>query len=559
MNSKRNIYVPTTAETQALANVGIASIGIIQSTNWLAEYTLNYKKSFGTDHRIIALAGYTVQTRQTESVFSESDDFFTDKLEYNNLGVGSNPRPSTSNTVETGLLSYIGRLNYILKDKYIFTGTIRRDGSSKFGDDNKWGVFPSAAVAWRLGDESFMQGLKIFSDLKVRSSFGLTGNQNIGSYSSLALYNSVRTIIGDGPVIGLVPNKIPNPDLKWEKTSQFNTGIDMELLEGKISFSVDYYIKRTSDLLLNVSIPNQSGYGSSTQNIGEVENKGFEFSLGLNNSFGAVKWNSNFNISFNRNKLVSLPEGTDELIFSLGRGESAHGHSIALPGQPLGLFYGYHFEGIWQSEEEIIAAGNIVGGLNRPGLVKYADLNGDGFKQNDGDREVVGNPNPDFIYGFSNDFTYKNFNLSIFINGSYGNEIADLNRIGLLAQPQKHNVYQQVFDERWTGPGTSNTIEAPLTNAGEWKNFSDRDVLDGSYLRVKTINLSYNLPVSSWAVDWFRSAMVYVAADNLITITNYTGFDPEVDLYSGSNAQLGVDNGAYPKSKSIRIGVKLGF
>lgn len=555
INSKRNVYIPTTAETQALPNNGRASIGAVESSNWLAEYTLTYKKDFNEDHRINALAGYTIQTRQTENVYSEAQDFFTDKLEFNNLAVGSNPRPSTSNSTETGLLSYIGRLNYIFRDKYIFTGTIRRDGSSKFGNDNKWGVFPSAAFAWRVSDESFMQGAGVFSDLKLRASYGLTGNQNIGSYSSLALYNSTRTIIGGAPVIGLVPNRIPNPDLKWEKTAQFNAGFDVELLEGMINFSAEYYVKTTKDLLLNVSIPNQSGYGSSTQNIGKVENRGFEFSLGVNKSFGEVNMNSTFNISFNRNKLLSLPEGTERLINGIGRGESAHGRSIAIPGQPLGLFYGYRFGGIWQTEEEITAAGNPVGGINRPGLVRYEDLNGDGFRRNDDDREVIGDPNPDFIYGFSNDISYKNFGLSIFINGSYGNEIADLNRIGLLAQPQKHNVLQQVFDERWTGPGTGNTIEAPLTNAGEWKNFSDRDVLDGSYLRVKTINFSYNLPSS----NWFSSAQVYVALDNLITITNYTGFDPEVDLYSGSNTQLGVDNGAYPAAKSVRLGVKFGF
>ena len=561
INSKRNVYIPTTAETQALPNVGIASVGTVQSFNWLAEYTLTYNKEFGADHRLTALAGYMLQTRQTESVFSRSDDFFTDKLEFNNLGVGANPRPPSSGSTETGLLSYLGRVNYIFMDKYILTGTIRRDGSSKFGEDNKWGVFPSAALAWRLGDENFMQGAGIFSDLKLRASYGLTGNQNINPYASLALYNTPQqiTIIGEGPVIGLVPNRIPNPDLKWERTAQFNAGMDMELLEGKINFSVDYYIKRTSDLLLDVSIPNQSGYGRSVQNIGEVENKGVELSLGFNNTFGEVEWNSTFNISFNRNKLVSLPEGTERLIFGIGRGESAHGRSIAIPGEPLGIFYGYRFGGIWQTEEEIIEAGNVVGGINRPGLVRYEDLNGDGFNRNDDDREIVGDPNPDFIFGIANDFSYKNFGLSIFINGSYGNEIADLNRIGLLAQPQKHNVYQQVFNERWRGPGTSNTIEAPLTNAGEWKNFSDRDVLDGSFLRVKTINFSYNLPSSPFGTEWFRSAQVYIAGDNLVTITNYTGFDPEVDLYQSSNVQLGVDNGAYPAAKSIRFGVKLGF
>ncbi|WP_162415886.1 SusC/RagA family TonB-linked outer membrane protein [Cyclobacterium roseum] len=559
VNSKRDVYIPNTAETQALPNLGVASIGTIQSNNWLQEYTLSYNREVGAKHRINGLLGYTIQTRETESVLSRTDEFFTNKLKFNNLGIGANPRPSESNAVNTALLSYIGRLNYIYNDKYIFTGTVRRDGSSKFGDENKWGVFPSAAFAWRLGDENFIKQLNTIEDLKIRSSYGVTGNENISPYSSLALYNTVRPIINGAPVIGLVPNRIPNPDLKWEKTAQFNVGLDAAFAAGRINFSADYYIKKTDDLLLNVTIPNQSGYGTSVQNIGSVENRGFEFQIGINNTFGELTWNSSFNMSFNRNKLLSLADGTDRLLFGIGRGESAHGQTIAEPGKPLGLFYGYRFAGIWQTEEEIIAAGNTVGGINRPGLPKYADLNGDGFRRNDDDREVIGDPNPDFIYGFSNDFSYKNLTLSVFIHGVYGNEIADMNRIGLLAQPQKHNVYKVFFEERWTGPGTSNTIEAPITNAGEWKNFSDRDVLDGSFLRVKTINLSYNLPPGFPGMNRIRNAQLYVAGDNLFTFTDYTGFDPEVDLYASSNVQMGVDNGAYPMSKSVRIGVKLGF
>ena len=235
------------------------------------------------------------------------------------------------------------------------------------------------------------------------------------------------------------------------------------------------------------------------------------------------------------------------------------GQSIALPGKSLGLFYGYHFAGIWENDEEITDAGNTVGGVNRSGLPKYADLNGDGFRQNNADMEVIGDPNPDFTYGFSNEFSYKKFGLYIFINGSYGNDIANLNEIGLLTQPQKHNVLKRYYDEHWTGPGTSNTIEAPLTNAGEWKNFSDRNVYDGSYLRVKTFSLSYNLPVESWKMNWVKNAQIYVAADNFLTITKYPGFDPDVDLYSSNNVRLGVDNGAYPASKSIRVGAKLVF
>lgn len=556
--SKRNVFIPNTAVTQALPNLGIASVGAVQSRNWLAEYTLTYDKVFDADHRLSVLGGYTAQATRIERVFSRTDDFSTNKLEFNNLGAGSDPRPSDSQALESGLLSYLGRINYAYKDKLLFTGTVRRDGSSRFGEDNKWGVFPSVGLAWRLSEENFIKNSGLFSDLKIRTSYGLTGNQAIGSYSSLALYNTTRSIIGGSPVIGFVPNRIANPDLKWEKTIQSNIGVDAEFLEGKFHFSAEYYIKTTEDLLLNVTIPNQSGYGNSVQNIGEVENKGLELSAGFR-TFGALKWNSSFNISFNRNKVLSLSEGTERLIFRLGRGETGHGYSIAIPGKPLGSFYGYRFLGIWQTEEEIIEAGNTVGGVNRPGLPRYADLNGDGFRQNDDDRTIIGNPNPDFIFGFSNDFSYGNFNLFIFINGSYGNDIFDLNRIGLLTQPQKHNVLQTYYDERWTGPGTSNTIEAPLHASGEWKNGSDRDVLDGSFLRVKTISLSYNLPKDFLGMRSPRNAQIYVSGDNLITLTNYTGFDPEVDLYSSSNTQMGVDNGAYPASKGIRVGVKLGF
>ena len=560
ISSKRNAYTPTTAETQALPNNGIASIGNIQRTNLLAEYTVNYNKSFGKDHRVDAVAGFTYQTNDVETSFSQTNDFFTDLVEFNNLGLGSDPRPSESSATKTGLLSYLGRANYVFKNKYIVTGSVRRDGSSKFGEGRKWGLFPSGALAWRLIEEKFISDLNVFSALKVRGSYGLTGNESIGAYNSLSLYGSTgRPIIGGVPVIGLAPNRISNPDLRWERTKQTDLGLEMGFFDGALNLEAGYYIKKTEDLLLSVAIPTQTGYTTSVQNIGKVENRGFEFDLGLNHTFGKLTWNSNFNISFNRNKLLELPEGTDEIVNNIGRGETSYGYTIAREGEPLGQFFGYRFEGIWQSEDEIIEAGNTVGGVNRVGLPKYKDLNGDGFNQNFDDREVVGNPNPDFIYGFTNSFSYKNINLSIFINGSQGNDLANMNTIGLYAQPQKHNVLQKVFDERWTGPGTSNTIEAPLTNAGEWKNFSDRNVEDGSYLRVKTINLSYNFPTDDIGLNWLRNAQLYLAADNLITITNYSGFDPEVDLYANNNLSFGVDNGAYPTSRSIRIGMKLGF
>ncbi len=560
-HSKNQRYTPTTAQTQALPNNGIAIIRSTDNTSILAEYTLNYNKVFGDDHRLDVTLGHTIQTSKGEFVQARADDFINDALEFNNLLTGSNQRPSESGVGENGLLSYLGRLSYVYKDKYSFTGTLRRDASSRFGENNKWGWFPSVGLGWTASEEQFIQDLGVFSYLKFRGSFGTTGNNNIGNYRSLPIFGSVTTHVTGAPVIGFVPpGRLPNPDLKWESTEQTNVAIDFSFFDDALTLTTEYYNKKTTDLLLDAPVPTQSGSSVTTTNIGSVENKGLEFALGINKTFGKLQWNSNFNISFNRNKVLALQEGTERLVRGIGQGESAFGFTISRPGDPLSLFWGYRHEGIWDSEEEIISAGNTVGGVNRVGLVQHADLNGDGFNRNDADREVIGDPNPDFIYGFSNDFTYKNFSLSVFINGSYGNDIADLNGIGLLAQPQKHNVYKRVFDERWTGPGTSSTIEAPLTNAGEWKNFSSRNVQDGSYLRFKTINLSYNLPVDKLkGFEGFDSVQLFLAGDNLITITDYTGYDPEVDLYSTSNLQSGVDNGGYPVAKSIRLGVKLGF
>ncbi len=399
--------------------------------------------------------------------------------------------------------------------------------------------------------------------MKLRGSFGISGNNNIGNYQSIAQYGTVRTFVGGAPVIGFAPSFLANSDLKWESTEQINGAIDLGFFDNSLNLTAEYYVKTTTDLLLSRPVGTQAtGFGSQLDNVGSVENKGFELTIGYNKLGQKFNWNSSFNISFNRSKVLELQPGTEEIINGIGRGESAWGRTLIRPGEEIGLFWGYIFDGIWDSEEEILAEGSTVGGINIPGLPQYADLNGDGFRRNSDDRAIIGNPNPDFIFGFSNDLQYQNWTLYLFVNGSYGNDIADLNGIGLLSKPQKHNVYRRVFEERWQGPGTSTTIEAPLTNAGEWKNFSSRDVQDGSYIRLKTINLSYDFTsaqLEAWGLGTFDSAQVYIAGDNLITLTNYTGYDPEVDLYSTSNVQLGVDNGGYPVAKSVRLGFTFTF
>ena len=553
-------YYPIGSEGAAGAG-GKAEQIAVRTINWTNSNTLTYQKEINKVHRLTVLGGFTYQQENMESLGAESWGFPGDVFEYNNLGLGTNPRTPDTYARQWQLISYLGRLNYSLLDKYLLTTSLRVDGSSKFGANNKYGYFPSVALAWRLGDEEFVQKLGLFSSLKVRTSYGKTGNEAIGVYQSISRigtsFGTRSSYIFNGTAVPIAyPSNLANPDLSWEKTSEWNIGLDMGFFEDRLTLSANYYDKTTTDLLLNVPVPSQTGFSSVLQNTGSIENKGFELSVNSVNMVGVFEWTTNFNISINRNKILSLGGAPYLWTGWVGGGNvNPHAKHVARlePGYPVGMFYGSIYEGIWQSEDQISEVGTMPAA--RPGDIRYKDVDGDGTYDTDRDDVYLGNPNPDFSFGLTNDFSYKQLNLHIFMYGQYGNEILNLatqqlalDGLGTSAKRLK----------RWTPENPDNPL--PAASASNPQRISSLLIEDGSFMRFGNVTLSYNLPVQDWKIGTtFRSAQIGLAVDNLAVITNYTGYDPEVNSYGNSNTTKGMDRFGYPPSRTFRLDIRLGL
>ena len=451
----------------------------------------------------------------------------------------------SSSLSEYAIESYFGRLNLGFDNRYLLTATIRRDGSSKFSKAHRFDYFPSFSGAWIFSNEEFLRHVDFISFGKVRASWGKTGNQDgIGNYDYFALaqggYNYDNTT-------GLSITAIGNPNLKWEINTQTNFGLDLSLFKNKLHFTYDYFIKTSNDLLYNVPVLHTSGFSSMTQNIGEIENRGHEFSLNSTNiSNRDFSWNTNFNIAFIQNEVKSL----------LGEGvNTIGGWNAIIEGQPLGVFYGYKHEGIYQNESEIPASLYAQG--VRPGDIRFADLDGNG-QINSSDRTVIGDPYPDFFGGLTNTFKYKNVDLSIFATFSLGNDIVASWRTGLdhLGGTDYNNILES-YEDRWTGPNTSNWTPRATKSSWNRKN-SSYYIEDGSYLRIKNITLGYTLPSSFLKEARFDSVRIFGSINNLLTFTSYSGYDPEA--VSGINATtFGIDNLVIPQPKSFLLGINLNF
>lgn len=533
--------------------VGRASQYTARYYNWLNENTLTYDREFNKIHAINVTGGFTFQHWYDKSFFAGITNLSTNNLGADNLGVGI-AIPPGSFYGENTLASYFTRVNYRLMDKYLFTVTMRADGSSRFGANDKWGYFPSGAFAWHLSEENFIKKSKAISDMKLRVSYGITGNQEIGSYNSLSQYVPVSYALGSTPVlaVGQIPNNIANPSLKWESTSSSDIGLDVGLWNNRVYFTTDFYYKKTSDLLLFINIPATSGYNSILQNIGAVSNKGFEFSATtLNIDQKKIKWSTTLNFSANANKVLNL--GTNPQIyvgdlsgsvFNGGGGTSA----ILVPGKPIGSFYGYVFDGIWQSQEQINKSGTTQ--AVTPGDPIYKDLNNDSLLSGD-DRMILGQARPKFIYSFTNNFTFGRFNLNVFLQGVYGNKIFNENLYEIQNGTPDFNKLAYVATDSWHGAGTSNTLPRVSSILRNSIGVTSDVIEDGSFLRVKTITLSYDLPLTKHSAV-FKSANVYITAQNLLTITNYSGYDPEVNSFTDSNAlSLGTDYNAFPNYPNL--------
>lgn len=554
IKNHREIYFTRNTFYGSVKNEGgYANTGYSEKTSFLNENVLSYSKSFNKDHDLNLTLAYTWQNEMYKSHSIVNIGFITDIQKNAGIETGNREGGPSINAGEqrADIVSWVGRGNYIFKDRYLFTVTGRMDGSSKFGAGNKWGFFPSGAFAWRVSDENFMSGSRIFSDLKVRLSYGVTGNTEIGTYRSLAGMDDVRYSFNGSPVIGFIPNSLGNPDLKWETTKQFDVGLDIGLLKDRISLNMDYYEKRTDDLLLDITLPISSGFTRALKNSGSVENKGIE--LGINGKVlvNAFKWSTNFNISANRNKVIDL--GESDRFFGEELPVKFISATLVQEGLPLGAYYGLQVDGLINDEAELESykPGGQVGDY------KIVDQNDDG-KINGDDRVVLGNPYPDFIFGWSNNFEYRNFSLNVFLQGVEGMDVLNINLIRYENLAIKVNNTKRRFTERWTpeNPDAKFPKFGPGDQAVGANEMNSQVVEDGSHLRMKAITLGYTVPLKS---DRINNLKIYFTAKNLFTITNYTGYNPEVNSRGQNNVNRNVDWGSYPLDRSFLCGVNLSF
>ncbi|GAB3958447.1 TonB-dependent receptor [Spirosoma harenae] len=554
--SKQNNYATRLIQLGATTN-GSASVSSALNINYLNENTLTYSRTFAAKHNLTALLGYTSQAYNIETVTANAINFNDDFALYNNLGAGATLQNPASGAANWALVSYLARINYGFDSRFLVTLTARRDGSSRFGPNNKYGFFPSGAFAWRVINEKFLQNQKSVSDLKLRLSYGVAGNQSIPDYSYLSNIAITQGVLGGAtPTIqsGGVPATISNYDLRWEKNTQFDAGVDIGLFNNRIRLVTDYYQKITSNLLFSVNVPQTTGYSSIQQNIGKVSNEGWEFALStVNIDTKDFKWNSDFNISFNKNKILTL-DGRSEFTAGASSGHlQVSNTSLLKVGEPLGSFYGRVTDGLFQTQEEVNASAQKTA---KPGDLKYKDLNGDGVI-NDLDRTIIGNGYPKFFGGLNNTFTYKGLDLTIFLQGSSGNSIMNFGRFGLYNLNGNNNESKDVLN-RWT-PTNTNTDIPRANSAGGQRILSTFHIEDGSYLRLKTISLGYTLPQTVSKKLALQQVKVYVSAQNWITFTNYKGYDPEVNFSGTSSISQGVDYGSYPTAKTFLAGLNVKF
>jgi len=551
MNESRKSFVSSLTKV-GKNNGGLAANQNSEKSNYLIEGTLNYNKTFGI-HSLNALAGVTYQRFVTSRLNNTASDFPNESLGADNLGVGNQETFRISNSV-TGnrLASYIGRINYSLLDKYLFTATMRADGSSRFGANNRFGYFPSAALGWKMSNEDFLKDIDQLTSLKFRASWGKTGNQEIGDYPSVSTFEQAGYAIWDGrQVTGTQPAKMPNPDLKWETTEQFNIGFDFGLFNNRINGNIDYYRKKTTDMLLNLPVPQSTGYESILSNIGRIDNKGFELLVNtVNIDSKNFSWQSSISFSTMKNKVIDLG-GIDEIIIGAGY---THVTQVAIqkPGLPLNSYYGWEIDGIWQIGDDFSHFTEDY----QPGDLKYVDQNGDGVID-DKDRVVLGNSFPDFQWSFANTFVYKNFDLFIFFEGVQGVDMLNGNLIdNYFPINSRRNKIAELYLNRWTPENPTNeypSFENPLKFGRRVVN--SKTVQDASYIRLKTIRLSYTLPKK--ILPHLQGIQVYATAENLFTITDYIGLDPAVN--PNNNANFRVDFNAYPTARSFIFGVKIDF
>lgn len=569
-NKERRRFYGLTTFQGSTAN-GLLTISDLESKSYQINNLITFNRRLNKNHRINAVAGMTYDVRDQNFSLYEVQDFATTTFGVDQPEFGQIiSRPLENNPQKTQLLSFLGRVNYTFKNRYIFTGTFRADGSSKFSEDNRFSYFPAFSFAWRANNEKWLRNVDAISDLKLRAGWGQTGNQGIRPYETLANYGPV--LYGnpaDGTNVGFIPLNIPNPDLVWETTSQFNAGVDFAFFDSRLTGTIDVYSKKTENLLASEPVPTSTGFQRIQVNRGDISNQGIEFTLG-----GTIVNKDEFtidlggNIAFNRSEITDLGNPPADIYingqleqrrFYLGDNISTGSFfkapaNIFMVGEEIGLFYGYETAGtIWQSNDSPADFPANTG----PGDIRIIDQNGDGII-NQEDRTIIGNPNPDFVFGGYFDLSYKRFTMNILMNGVYGNDIANGNLIRLdTPQGTNNNITPAAYHNAWRPNRSSHSY--PLIGYNKENNalaITDRIIEDGSYLRISNVTLGYDVPVEG---SIFSRANVFVSGINLYTFTEYSGYNPEITNFLSNGNIIGVDWNGFPNTRTYMLGLNLNF
>jgi len=549
------------------------STRMTRDLRWTNYNHLTYKYKGKGDHEFDIMLGQETSYKGSEYLFGEATDFPFDNLGNDNLGLGATPSKVSTSLEEKLLISFFAQGHYSYKGRYLFSATIRADGSTVFSDNHKWGYFPAFSAAWRISEEHFMKQQDVVSNLKLRLGWGVVGNDRISNYLSMDLYTQGKYGYGNSIVTVLSPKQLANKDLKWEASQSTNIGIDLGLFNNRLNVTADFFLKDTKDLLMASNKAYVSGFASQWKNVGKIRNKGIELAVNSTNisSRSGFRWTTDLNISFIRNELRSLADGASSMdVNSSWNGDYTTSDYIAQIGQSLGLIYGYEFDGVYQSSDFSVdaATGQLVlkegvtdisehaGVAVKPGMVKYKDQDGDG-KITTSDRTTIGNGTPKWYGGITNTFSFKGVDLSFLFQFNYGNDVYNATRIySSQTQDQRSNMMAETAD-RWTATNASNKV--PAWDGYIKNEIYSRFIEDGSFLRLKNLTVGYTFP-QQWTRKFYVSKLrLYFTAQNLFVVTGYSGYDPEVSMRASNPMTPSLDWGAYPKSKVYTFGVDLTF
>jgi TonB-dependent starch-binding outer membrane protein SusC len=566
-NKERKLWYGTTLFRGNIAN-GEAGIGNLNRVRYNMDHSLMFKKEFSKKHSLNGTVAFVVDETNVAQRGSTATNFFNKDLTYNGIGFGQTYGPLQYFNSDETIVSYLGRANYSFRNKYLATVSFRRDGSSKFTEENRWSLFPSASIAWKMTNEKFIKNLKIFSEAKLRLGYGQTGSQAIQPYQTLTRFTPTGNLLSDGKggsVTAVIPQNLGNDKLKWETTEQLNLGFDFGLWDDRVTGSIDAYNKTTRDLLQQLAIGPSVGFSNFLTNLGDLSNKGIDLSVSGYVLDGKFKWKLNTTFSLNRNKILNL--GVPEAVFGNESRKAILGERISggtvfkvpanifIEGQEAGLFWGYKTSGIIQDANALSNAPSIQGIASKLGDVLYVDQNGD-KNINESDLTIIGNPNPKYSFGVGSDFSFGNATLSFFVNGVQGNQIANGN-LGRFAIPTgltTNNILSEAYAGAWREGRTDATY--PRLGYDIKGDFTDRMVEDGSFMRLSYVSLSYNLGKKIKGLD---NASLFVSGHNLLLLTKYSGFDPEVNSFAFDPTRRGIDWSSFPNQKSFSFGLNTQF